>query len=153
MSNVKRWILDVECQMLYVVCCISNVKCHKSKVGQKDPGSGSSTQDQWSGSKLIIKDHKLSQSRCGHWWLPLYAPSPYLHVKFMAVYFLSLLTLRLALWILKHLPPTHITFQMFIKCVYFKSFTNLLQIFFKCLANFSFFVNNRDKLVHSLAAF
>ena len=69
------------------------------------------------------------------------------------LFFLSLLTSRLPLWILKYLPFTHNTFQMFIKCVYFKSFTNSLQIFFKCLTNFSFFVNNRDKLIHSLAAF
>ena len=41
---------------------------------------------------------------------------------------------------LKYLPPTHNTFKMFIKCVYFKSFTNILQIFFKCIANFSNFV-------------
>ena len=43
--------------------------------------------------------------------------------------------------------------QIFFKCVFFKSFSNVLQIFFKCLANFSFFVNNRDKLIQSLAVF
>ena len=45
------------------------------------------------------------------------------------------------------------TFQIFYKYAHFKSFTNVLQIFFKCLANFSFFVNNRDKLIQSLAVF
>ena len=70
------------------------------------------------------------------------------------MYFLSLLTSRLALSLnLKYLPLTHNTFQMFIKCVYFKSFPNVLQIFFKCLTNFSFFINNKDTLIHSLAAF
>ena len=39
------------------------------------------------------------------------------------------------------------------KCLSNVYFSNLLQIFFKCLANFSFFVNIRHKLIHSLAAF
>ena len=64
-----------------------------------------------------------------------------------------LVTLRLALWILKYLLSMQNTFQIFIKCVNFKKFTNVLQIFFKCLANFSFFVSNRDKLIQSLAVF
>ena len=59
----------------------------------------------------------------------------------------------MSLWIMKYWPPTPNTFQMFIRYVYFKSLTNRLQIFFKCLANFSFFVNIRHKLIHSLAAF
>ena len=42
---------------------------------------------------------------------------------------------------------------MFIKCVYFKSFTNVFQMFVKYLANFSFLVNNKNKFIHSLAAF
>ena len=35
----------------------------------------------------------------------------------------------------------------------FQIFASHAQIFFKCLTNFSFFVNNRDTLIHSFAAF
>ena len=38
---------------------------------------------------------------------------------------------------LKYLPPTHNTFKMFIKCVYFKSFKNLFQMSCKLINSFT----------------
>ena len=57
-----------------------------------------------------------------------------------------LITFRLALWILKYLPSTQNTFQIFIKCVYFKSFTNLFQMSCKL-----FFLCKYQTYTHSLS--